>query len=154
MNNSVEFDYTIRILIIDADGELQQRLTPRLVGDGLVVVVAATLAAAVEALESKSFTVVVLEPQLPDCDECECLARIRSIDRRVRTIVYTRGGSYELARTAVNLGVFAFLEKTGDSSDIDAVVSNVRRAARRGFSEQFFHGMIEAAPTPLGITHE
>src|SRR4051812_40279727 len=128
MNMAVDPSRRIRVLVIDADGEFARRTCARLESDGLTVASASTLDQAVAAIDDGRFTVVILDPQLPGSDECECLSRIRSVDRRIRLIVYTASRSYELAKTAANLNLSAFVEKSAEPASLEQLANGVRRA--------------------------
>ena len=83
-----------------------------------------------EALESpaEQVGVAVVDARLPDLTGIELIERLRRLDASLRTIIHTAYGSFVSAKAAVNLGVFAYVEKSEDPSEL---IRHVRRAAEK-----------------------
>ena len=62
---------------------------------------------------------------VPEMSGTELLEHLCGMQRDIRAIIHTAYGSFESARDAVNLGVFAYVEKHPEE-----LVRHVQRAAR------------------------
>ena len=69
-------------------------------------------------IQKRDFGVAVVDLCLPDLSGTQLLARIRSLDDRVRVIIYTGAASSESVQEALALGAFAYLEKLSDPSEL------------------------------------
>ena len=80
---------------------------------------------ALNELEGDRVAVCVIGLKLSDTNSIELVKRIRSKSTRTRVILYALHGRFQTVKEALNLGVFAYLEK-GDR--IDELVSYIRKA--------------------------
>jgi two-component system phosphate regulon response regulator OmpR len=77
-----------RVLHVDSDGDTALVLATLLVPE-TEVVHAATLAEAVEAVESGRFSLVVLDPDLPDGDGADLLLRLKRQQEHTPVLLYS-----------------------------------------------------------------
>ncbi|CAN7720883.1 response regulator [Pseudoduganella sp. LjRoot289] len=77
-----------RVLHVDSDGDTALVLATLLVPE-TEVLHAATLADAVSAVESGRFSLVVLDPDLPDGDGAELLQRLRQQQEHTPVLLYS-----------------------------------------------------------------
>ncbi len=96
----------------------------------------------------------ILDLRLPDQPGTQILEWIRAADDKVQVILYTAYGSFDSARDSVNLGAFAYLEK---SSEPEELLRQVHRASRRWMKEALAKSQRRyrtlAEISPVGIYH-
>ncbi|WP_337847886.1 PAS domain S-box protein [Sphingomonas sp.] len=104
--------------------------------------------AAVEAVQSDHFDLVLMDMQMPEMDGPDAAATIRSLDipaARVPIIALTADASAQRRRLYEQAGIDGFLSKPIDSAKLAAVLDQV--GARRGNKEVVVDLPCETAPT-------
>lgn len=100
-----------KILVVDDEAAILQSLSGVLKDDGFDVVTAATGEAALEALETSEFDVVLLDIWLPGIDGLEVLRRAQTLYPNLTVIMMSGHGTIETAVKATKLGAYDFVEK-------------------------------------------
>src|SRR5262249_34229896 len=123
-----------RLLIVEDEPAQLRTLADIMREEGFDVSGCATAAAALELLRSgPAFQVAIVDLRLPDEVGIRLLEQLRAEDPRLRIIVNTGYGTYEIAREAVNQGIFAFVEKFGE---VTVLVRLAHRAAAQYSRDQ------------------
>jgi two-component system, NtrC family, nitrogen regulation response regulator NtrX len=99
------------ILIVDDEPGIRQSLKGVLEDEGYKTFAVGSGEACLEALEKRSFDVILLDIWLPGMDGLEALGRIKQADDAPEVIMISGHGTIETAVRATKLGAFDFLEK-------------------------------------------
>jgi len=99
------------ILIVDDEPGIRQSLKGVLEDEGYKTFAVGSGEACLEALEKRSFDVVLLDIWLPGMDGLEALEKIKQADDGPEVIMISGHGTIETAVRATKLGAFDFLEK-------------------------------------------
>ena len=116
------------VLLVDDEREFVNTVAERLQTREITATVAHSGEAALSAMNSRPVDVVVLDLKMPGMDGMEVLKRIRTTHPDVEVIMLTGHGSAGEERTAVELGVFAYLSKP---QNIDFLAKLIRQAYDR-----------------------
>ena len=117
------------ILIVDDEAGVRASLTGILSDEGYLVEAVESGEAALAALESRRYDLVLLDVWLPGADGLEVLARVRATDTELPVLVISGHGTIETAVKAVRLGAQDFVEKP---LSLEKTLLAVRNALRRG----------------------
>jgi two-component system nitrogen regulation response regulator NtrX len=117
------------ILVVDDEAGVRASLTGILSDEGYLVEAAESGEAALAALESRRYDLLLLDVWLPGADGLEVLARIRETDAELPVVVISGHGTIETAVKAVRLGAQDFVEKP---LSLEKTLLAVRNALRRG----------------------
>ena len=98
------------ILIVDDEPGIRQSLKGVLEDEGYKTFAVGSGEACLEALEKRSFDVVLLDIWLPGMDGLEALEKIKQGDNGPEVIMISGHGTIETAVRATKLGAFDFLE--------------------------------------------
>ena len=125
-----------RILIVDDEPGIRESLSAILEDEGYEPESAASGEECLEALQERSFALVLLDIWLPGMDGIATLERIREIAeiQRPEVVVISGHGNVETAVKATKLGAFDFLEKPLGYDKVAVTVKNAlehRRLARQ-----------------------
>ena len=117
----------MRVLIVEDELLIRWSVAETLGHDGHSVVEAASGAAAIAALEdarsqSTPIDAVILDYRLPDSNDLSLLARIRKLSPRSVVIMMTAFGTPEMTQAALNLGVFAVMNKPFEMRDLSEML--------------------------------
>ncbi len=121
-----------RVLIIEDDDGQRMTLADILSDEGYQPMVCANGDDALSLLEPGVFLAAIVDQRLPGVGGTELVAALRGIDGNLKIIVHTAYGSFDSAKAAVNLGVFAYVEKAGDPGEL---LRCVQRAVEEGLKE-------------------
>src|SRR3972149_5131676 len=116
-----------RVLVVDDEGGVRSSLAGILGDEGYAVEAVDTGEAALEALESRRYDLVLLDVWLPGQDGLEVLRRLRERDAARPVVVIAGHGTIETAVKAVRLGAQDFVEKP---LSLEKTVLAVRNALR------------------------
>ena len=100
-----------RILIVDDEASMRELLEIVLRREGYDVSLAGNGAAAVAALESESFDLLISDIKMPDMSGVEVLRAARRLDPEMMAIMITAYASTESAVEAMRLGACDYLCK-------------------------------------------
>lgn len=103
-----------RILVVEDRDSLRNVWQRALSDAGHQVTPAATLGAALDALEEHSFDIVLTDLRLPDGDGTGVVERARHVSPEIPIVMMTAFGSVQHAVDAMKLGATDFLEKPVD----------------------------------------
>ncbi|MDC0936228.1 sigma-54 dependent transcriptional regulator [Pirellulales bacterium] len=119
----------IDLLIVDDDDELRNGLANYFRQLGHSVDDAESAEAALERMQSREFTVAVLDMVMPGMSGVELLEKIKNDSPETEVILLTGEGTIEKAVEAMKLRAFDFLAKPVRMKQLDAVV---QKAAESG----------------------
>ena len=100
-----------QVLIIDDETDVCTFFRRLLTRKGYAVVTAANEREAVQALESVSFAVAMVDLKLPDTDGLTLLRQIKARQPGCEVIIMTGYSTIKTAVTAIQLGAYEYLEK-------------------------------------------
>ena len=112
----VDDDPLIRWAVTETLGDLGYRVTQAVDGHG----------AAAAMLGPEPFRFVLLDVNLPDCDDLSVLTRLRSLSPETPMIVMTAHGTEEMTRHALEIGAMTILNKPFELNDLADLVTGVR----------------------------
>ncbi len=121
-----------RILIIEDDDAQRLTLADIISDEGFQPVVCANGDDALSLLKPGTFAAAIVDQRLPGVSGTDLVAALRRIDDKLKLIVHTAYGSFDSAKAAVNLGVFAYVEKAGDPGEL---LRCVQRAVQERLKE-------------------
>jgi len=132
---TVSFEMTPRILIADDQPDLLDALKLMLKGQGIECDAVTSPDAAVRAIESRSFDLVLMDlnytgDTTSGREGIDLLARVQQLDRLLPVIVMTGWGSVDLAVEAMRRGVRDFVQKPWDNSHLLAKMREEIHAGR------------------------
>ncbi len=116
----------LRVLLVDDEEELVQALSERLRLRGFEVVVALSGEQALSILQEAAPDLMVLDLKMPGMDGMDVLRTTRQVSPQVQVIMLTGHGSEKDCEAAMRLGVFDYLQKP---VDITELVTALNRAA-------------------------
>lgn len=117
----------LRVLVVDDHDGQRRTLCDILADEGYEAVACANAAAALDRLADEDFQIAVLDQQLPDLSGTELLERMERLSPGLRAIIYTAYGSDEIARSALDAGAFAYVEKAGGPAELVHQVHNAEQ---------------------------
>ena len=106
------------LLLLDDDQALRTRLGRALESRGFEVVLAASVAEALEALRQKLPAFAVLDMRLEDGNGLKIVETIRDRREDARIIMLTGYGAIATAVAAVKAGAVDYLQKPADADDV------------------------------------
>jgi len=118
-----------RILVVDDESGVRASLVAVLGDEGYAVDAVESGEAALLALESHRYDLLVLDVWLPGADGLEVLGRVREADAELPVVVISGHGTIETAVKAVRLGAQDFVEKP---LSLEKTLLAVKNALRRG----------------------
>ena len=124
----------LNIMVVEDDPTLARAIERHLGRHGTLIHVAATLAEARAALETKRFHAAIVDVGLPDGDGLEVLQDLPA-HQRPAIIVMTGDATVDVAVDALRMGAVDFLLKPFSMAALDAAVARVL-ATPRGFAAQ------------------
>jgi PAS domain S-box-containing protein len=142
------------ILIVEDNADQRHTLRRLLEDEGYAIQATATGAEALDLARQTHFGVALVDLRLPDMSGTQVLHQLRHLDDRIQVIIHTAYGSFDSAKSSVNYGAFAYLEKP---SEPDELVATVHRAANSWMrdalqrSEDRYQTLAELSP--VGIFH-
>jgi DNA-binding NtrC family response regulator len=114
----------LRVLIVEDERLIRWSIAETLGHAGHVVVEAEDGASAIRALTNPAAPVdaVVLDYRLPDSNDLTLLADIRRLSPPSVVILMTAYGTPEVARRALELGVYQVINKPFDMQDLQSLL--------------------------------
>jgi two-component system, sensor histidine kinase and response regulator len=114
----VPTDRFSHVLIVEDNPAELKLLCRVLEKDGFRAIGCGTAEEALDHARRQRFGVAVVDYRLPDFSGTQLVEQLRDIDDQIRAIIYTGVASYNSIKEALHLGAFAYLEKTGDASEL------------------------------------
>lgn len=119
---------TYRILIIDDEPIVGERLKMLLEKDGYEVENFVEPMTALQRLEAKHFDIVVSDIRMRDMDGIEVMNAVQQKSERIKVILITGYATLELARESLTKGAFDFIAKPFKSSEIRSTIQKAVEA--------------------------
>ncbi|MBW2468336.1 MAG: sigma-54-dependent Fis family transcriptional regulator [Deltaproteobacteria bacterium] len=113
------------VLIVDDEQSIVQSLSGLLLDEGFEVSTAVNGYDALQAIESESPDLVLLDIWMPGMDGIETLKEIKKINPQIQVIIITGHGTIETAVKATKLGAFDLVEKP---LSIDKIILSINNA--------------------------
>ena len=142
------------ILVVDDEAGVRGSLVGILGDEGYATEAVESGEAALTALESRRYDLLLLDVWLPGMDGLEVLARVRTLDPDVPVVVISGHGSIETAVKAVRMGAQDFVEKPLALEKTLLVVKNALRQRKlevenRALKEQVEHRWVMVGESPV-----
>jgi two-component system nitrogen regulation response regulator NtrX len=142
------------ILVVDDEAGVRGSLVGILGDEGYATEAVESGEAALAALESRRYDLLLLDVWLPGMDGLEVLARVRTLDPEVPVVVISGHGSIETAVKAVRMGAQDFVEKPLALEKTLLVVKNALRQRKlevenRALKEQVEHRWVMVGESPV-----
>ena len=114
----------LRVLVVEDELLIRWSIAETLAHAGHVVLEAEDGATAVRALRDSTVPVdaVVLDYRLPDSDDLTLLATLRRLSPNSAVILMTAFGTPEVAKGALDLGVYQVVHKPFDMHDLEPLL--------------------------------
>jgi DNA-binding NtrC family response regulator len=149
------------ILIADDQPDVLEALRFLVKGEGYQAESVNSPAAAIDAVESRDFDVVLMDlnytrDTTSGQEGLDLLNRIQSLDSTLPVIVMTAWGSVELAVEAMRRGARDFIQKPWDNARLSAILSTqieLSRALRKGQRLEAENRVLRAERFPQLIAH-
>jgi DNA-binding NtrC family response regulator len=149
------------ILIADDQTDVLEALRFLVKGEGYQAEAVTSPAAAIEAVESRDFDVVLMDlnytrDTTSGQEGLDLLNRIQSLDSTLPVIVMTAWGSVELAVEAMRRGARDFIQKPWDNARLSAILKTqieLGRALRKGQRLEAENRVLRAERFPQLIAH-
>ncbi len=122
------------ILIVDDEKNIRLTLSQALEALKIEIDTAANGEEALSKLQTREFSLMLLDLKMPGMDGMELLRRIRETRPDLRVIILTAYGTIESAVEAMKLGAVDFIQKPFTPEEIRGLVSRVMD--REGIDEQ------------------
>lgn len=124
---------SLRILIVEDELLIRWSASETLADAGHLVTQAADAREAIGELTARSdaFDIVLLDLQLPDCEDYSLLRAIRRLAPRAVIVVMTAYGTVELAAEGLSLGASAMLDKPFDMGTLERTLQEAHHAGSR-----------------------
>jgi len=116
------------VLVVDNDRSIVWVLEKALSGEGFEVDVAMNGKEALEKVEAKEYSLVIMDIKMPVMDGLTAFRRITELGNPPETIIITAHSSMENTVEAMKLGAFDYIVKP---FDIDDVIELAERAVKR-----------------------
>jgi len=148
-----------RVLIADDQADVREALRLLLKAEGYATETVSSPAAAVEAVQSGEFDVMLMDlnyqrDTTSGQEGIELLSRIQSVDSRLSIVVMTAWGSVELAVEAMRRGARDFIQKPWDNPRLLSIVRtqiDLYRTMRRAERLEAENSLLRAQNRPTFI---
>lgn len=112
----------IKLLIVDDEFDFASALVARLELRNFAVRMVTSGSDALDAVETETPDVLLLDLKMPDLDGLEVLAILRENNPDLKTIILTGHGSFEAGREGMELGAYDYIMKPVDLRKLIEVV--------------------------------
>jgi signal transduction histidine kinase len=106
------------VLIVEDNPAELRPLCSAVEGDGFRVTGCGSAAEALHHGRQQRFSVAVVDYHVLSASGTQLLEQLRVLDDQIRVIIYTGEASYDSIKEALNLGVFAYLEKLSSPGEL------------------------------------
>jgi DNA-binding NtrC family response regulator len=121
----------LRVLVVDDEPLIRWSLSETLEQSGHVVVEVGDGSSAVRSVSAgEPFDVVLLDYRLPDSNNLELLANIRTLAPAAAVIMMTAFGTPEVLAGALALGAYRVIQKPFEVHEVAALVLQAHAAPR------------------------
>lgn len=129
LQGDCRMDQSITVLIVEDDPDTAFLCQHMLVEAGFEVVLANSLTAAVQALESVTIDVILLDLSLPESPADNTLQAIPALRDKAAVIVLTASNDPSLGLRSMNCGADRFLNKSDMARDMALLPTAIKHAA-------------------------
>jgi len=119
---------TLKILLIDDEKMVGDRLKPALAKVGYSVETLMDSRKALQRIDENEFDVIVTDIMMEEVDGIQILEAAMKKSHRTRVIVITGYANVNLAREAMDKGAFDIIEKPFRPGDLRNVITNAAKA--------------------------
>ncbi len=119
---------TLKILLIDDEKMVGDRLKPALVKVGYSVEALMDPRKALQRIDENEFDIIVTDIMMEEVDGIQILEAAMKKSHRTRVIVITGYANVNLAREAMDKGAFDIIEKPFRPGDLRNVITNAAKA--------------------------
>ena len=120
--------YRCKILILDDEPIVGDRLKTLLEKDGHRVEIFTNALDALRCLETKPFDIVISDIRMPEMDGIVVMNRILETSQHTKVILITGYATLELARESLTKGAFDFIAKPFKSKEIRQTIQKAADA--------------------------
>ncbi len=120
------------VLLVDDEEELVFTLAERLKIRGVDAQAVTSGKAALEAIEQRSFDVILLDVKMPGLGGLDVMKRIKARNRKVQVILITGHGSAEDGTQGMQSGAFDYVMKPININDLLTKLQAAGQATREG----------------------
>lgn len=138
------------ILVVDDETDIRKSLSGVLEDEGYKVSTVGSGEACLEALQSRSFDVVLLDIWLPGIDGLDTLQRIKEREDAPEVIIISGHGTIETAVRATKLGAYDFLEKPLSLERTLIVLKHAMEARRLREENREFRKQLQSRSVIVG----
>ena len=121
-----------RVLVVDDHNGQRNTLMALLQREGFDVSGCSSASEALALVDQEEIAVAVVDLRLSDMSGAQLLEQLQRKNQTIRAIIHTAFASFESAKEAVNLGAFAYVEKSGDPLEL---LHHVHRAVKGHLSQ-------------------
>lgn len=118
---------TLKILIVDDDPNIVEKLGKYLKKRNFIIYTAQTPFAALKIFEQQDFDICFLDLVLPEIDGLELLKRFKKINSDPEIILISGFGTMDTLIEAIRHGAFDFIKKPFNFLEIDLVIARTKR---------------------------
>src|SRR5918996_1701214 len=137
---------TFQILVVDDDPQMQFFLQEALGRQQYGVVVRSSAEAALDALKTQKFDLILMDVRLPGMNGLDAVDAVQKLDRRTPIIVMTAHGTRDTALEAVRRGAYDYFTKPFSLDEMEIIVRRALEKKRMvGELEQLRHQLAAAA---------
>ncbi|MBN1608366.1 MAG: response regulator [Polyangiaceae bacterium] len=126
----------LRILVLDDEPIVGNRLKPALAKSGYEVRVATTGADAVRLIDEVGFDIVVTDIRMEGVDGMDVLRHVRARSPGTLVIMITGFATVDLAREALTMGAFDFIAKPFKLDDLRRTILRAAETLQRESESQ------------------
>ncbi len=148
-----------RILVVDDEEIVRESLSGWLEKDGHTIGTAANGLAALQALEEKPWSILLVDLKMPGIDGLEVLRRVKEKHPETAILIMTAYATVDTAVKAMKLGAFDYIVKPFDPEEVSLIVEKIvaqqalvrenvilRKALKREYQ---FHDLVTKSPAML-----
>ena len=121
-------DEQLKILVLDDETVVGQRLEKALQKNGHYVEVFVDPLQAMARLDAKDFDIVVTDIRMDDMDGISLLEHVMARSPRTKFIMITGYATLELARESLAKGAFDFIAKPFELNEVRSAIEKAREA--------------------------
>ena len=133
----------MRLLLIEDDARLANRMAARLANDGMVVEYASTAAQALHSDDLTSFAALIVDIGLPDVDGVTFIRRVRSLGLTMPILILSARGTWEEKVEGLNAGADDYVVKPVRAEELVARLNALLRRAAGQAGERLSASGIE-----------
>jgi DNA-binding NtrC family response regulator len=123
-----EMEETLRVLVLDDEPVVGDRVKPAVEQDGYEVEVFVDPLEALKRIEETSFDIVITDIRMEGATGIEVLERVIAKKPDAKVIIITGYATMELAREAMEKMAFDFIAKPFKLAELRAIVKNAAKA--------------------------